>query len=76
MMIAGREAAEKADVGRPRRAGARPRRLIGKAGFADFTETSVEVLGAEIHLWRGLARRGAREVDPEDRRAPRLRRTR
>lgn len=46
MMIAGREAAAKA-----RAVGeailSRSRRLMGDAGFPDFSETSIEVLGAE-----------------------------
>lgn len=61
MMIVGREAAERA-----RRVGeailARTSRLIGEAGLAPFSETSVEVLGAE-ESYGAQARRGdSREV--------------
>jgi hypothetical protein len=46
MMIAGREAVEKAEaVGQA--VIARSRRLIREAGFPDFAETSIETLGAE-----------------------------
>ena len=43
-----------------------------QAGFADFTETSLETLGAEIDLWRRLARQRRARGDPQDRRAARL----
>ncbi len=61
MMIAGREAADKA-----RAVGeailARARRLMSDAGFADFSETSLEVLGAEASYGAAARAAGAREV--------------
>ena len=61
MMIAGREAVEKAEaVGRAilRRAA----RLIHQAGFPDFLETSIEVLGAETSYGASSRARKTREV--------------
>ena len=61
MMIAGREAADKA-----RAVGeaiiARSRRLMAEAGFADFSETSIEVLGAESSYGAQSRMRASREV--------------
>jgi Enoyl-CoA hydratase/isomerase len=61
MMIAGREAVEKANaVGRA--VLGRASRLIRQAGFADFSETSVEILGAETTYGGTSRATGAREV--------------
>jgi hypothetical protein len=61
VMIAGREAAEKAEaVGRA--VLARARRLLLAAGFADFSETAVELLGAESTYGAQSRARGVREV--------------
>ncbi len=61
MMIAGREAAAKAEaVGRAILA--RCRRLMAEAGFADFAETSIEVLGAESSYGAASRARRTREV--------------
>ena len=61
MMIAGREAVDKAEaVGRAILA--RAGRLIGKTGYAGFTETSIEILGAESTYGRASRALGAREV--------------
>jgi Acyclic terpene utilisation family protein AtuA len=61
MMIAGREAADKAEaVGRA--VLTRASRLIRRAGFADFSETSLETLGAETTYGGSSRARGAREV--------------
>jgi hypothetical protein len=61
MMIAGRDAVEKAEA-----VGvailARSRRLMQEAGFADFSETSVEILGGESNYGRQSRARAAREV--------------
>lgn len=61
MMIAGREAADRA-----RAVGdailSRARRLMAEAGFADFSETSVEVLGAEASYGANARALAAREV--------------
>ena len=60
-MIAGREAAEKAEaVGRA--VLSRARRLVLAAGFPDFSETSVEVLGSESTYGAHSRARAAREV--------------
>lgn len=61
MMIAGRDAAAKARaVGEAivKRSG----RLMSKAGFAGFTETSLEVLGAESSYGASSRAKAAREV--------------
>jgi Acyclic terpene utilisation family protein AtuA len=61
MMIAGRQAVAKAkSVGEAILV--RSRRLIREAGFADFSETSIEVLGAETNYGRRSRGNGAREV--------------
>jgi hypothetical protein len=61
LMIAGREAAEKAEaVGRAILS--RTRRLIQEAGFSDFLETSTEVLGAETSYGKSSRAGHAREV--------------
>ena len=61
MMIAGREAVEKANaVGRAILG--RASRLIRQAGFADFSETSIEVLGSEATYGEASRATGAREV--------------
>jgi hypothetical protein len=61
MMIAGREAVDKAEaVGRAILS--RASRLMRQADFADFTETSVEVLGGEASYGRNARARAAREV--------------
>ncbi|HXT09199.1 MAG TPA: acyclic terpene utilization AtuA family protein [Roseiarcus sp.] len=61
VMIAGRDAAEKADaVGRA--VLNRARRLVLAAGFADFSETSVEILGAEATYGAQSRARATREV--------------
>ena len=61
VMIVGRDAAEKAEsVGRAILS--RARRLILAAGFPDFTETLVEVLGAETTYGAASRARGTREV--------------
>lgn len=61
MMIAGREAVEKADaVGRA--VIGRARRLIVAAGFPDFVETSTETLGAESTYGQASRAGQAREV--------------
>jgi hypothetical protein len=61
MMIAGRDAVEKAEaVGAAILA--RCRRLMREAGVADFSETSVEVLGGEASYGRQSRARSAREV--------------
>ena len=61
MMIAGREAPEKARaVGRAILG--RASVLIKQAGFADFSETSVEVLGAETTYGASSRAKRAREV--------------
>ncbi len=61
MMVVGREAVNKASaVGNA--VLARARRLIEQAGFADFTETSVEILGAETSYGSSSRARSAREV--------------
>lgn len=61
MMIAGREAAAKAEaVGRAILS--RCRRLMAEAGHADFSETSTEVLGAESGYGSSSRTAGTREV--------------
>lgn len=61
MMIAGREAVAKAEaVGAAILA--RSRRLMGQAGFADFSETSIEVLGSEASYGASSRARDTREV--------------
>jgi hypothetical protein len=61
MMIAGREAVDKAEaVGKAILS--RASRLMRQAGFADFTETSVEVLGGEASYGHNARARAAREV--------------
>jgi hypothetical protein len=61
VMIAGRDAAEKAEaVGRA--VLSRARRLIMAAGFADFSEKSVEILGAETTYGAQSRARASREV--------------
>ena len=61
MMIAGREAVDKAQaVGKAILA--RSRRLMREAGFGDFTESSVEVLGSEASYGSTAGRGGSREV--------------
>ena len=61
VMIAGRDAAEKAEaVGRA--VLNRVRRLVLAAGFADFSETSVEILGAEATYGAQSRARATREV--------------
>ncbi|HHZ09631.1 MAG TPA: DUF1446 domain-containing protein [Rhizobiales bacterium] len=61
MMIAGREAAAKAEaVGRAILS--RCRRLMAEAGHADFAETSTEVLGAESGYGAATRAAGTREV--------------
>ena len=61
MMIAGREAADKANaVGNAILA--RTSRLMRQAGFADFSETSIEVLGSEASYGRRGKARATREV--------------
>ncbi len=61
MMIAGREAAAKAEaVGRAIRS--RCRRLMAEAGHGDFAETSTEVLGAESGYGGASRTAGTREV--------------
>ncbi len=61
MMIAGHEAVAKAEA-----VGAaillRARRLVGEAGYADFSETSVEVLGGESTYGPQSKAQHAREV--------------
>lgn len=61
MMIVGREAVERA-----RATGeailSRAGRLIGEAGFAGFSETSLEVLGSEANYGAAARRGDAREV--------------
>ena len=61
MMIAGRDAAAKAEA-----VGAailsRSARLMKEAGFAGFTEASIEVLGAESTYGASSRARGTREV--------------
>ena len=61
LMIAGREAAEKA-VAVGRAVLSRSGRLMREAGFADFTETSVEMLGAETTYGANSRATAAREV--------------
>src|SRR5262245_55552687 len=61
MMIGGRDAVAKAEA----TAGAilaRARRLMLAAGFDDFSETSVEVLGSEASFGDHSRARGTREV--------------
>lgn len=61
MMIAGRDAVRKAEaVGKAILA--RSSRLMAEAGFDDFTETSVEVLGGESTYGAQSRAQGAREV--------------
>ncbi len=61
MMIAGREAVAKGQaVGAAILA--RSRRLMGQAGFSDFAETSIEVLGGEASYGASSRARDAREV--------------
>jgi hypothetical protein len=61
VMIAGREAVEKAKaVGEAILA--RARRMMLEGGFADFAETSVEILGGEASYGDQSRARGAREV--------------
>lgn len=61
MMIAGREAAAKAEaVGRAILS--RCRRLMAEAGHPDFAETSTEVLGAESGYGAATRAAGTREV--------------
>lgn len=61
MMIAGHEAVVKAEaVGAAILA--RSRRLMTDAGFDDFTETSIEVLGGESSYGRASRAKDAREV--------------
>jgi hypothetical protein len=61
MMIAGREAAAKAEaVGGA--VIARARRLMRQEGFADFSETSIETLGAESTYGAAARAGAAREV--------------
>lgn len=61
MMIAGREAVAKGQaVGAAILA--RSRRLMGRAGFADFSETSIEVLGSEASYGASSRARDTREV--------------
>jgi hypothetical protein len=61
LMVVGREAAEKARaVGRAILA--RTTRLMRAAGFADYAETSTEVLGAEASYGRSSRGGGSREV--------------
>lgn len=61
MMIAGRDAAAKAEaVGEAILS--RSVRLMSDAGFGGFTETSIEVLGAESTYGANSRARGAREV--------------
>ncbi len=61
MMIAGREAAAKAEaVGRAILS--RCRRLMAESGHADFAETSTEVLGAESGYGAASRTAGTREV--------------
>ncbi len=61
MMIAGREAVDKAKAVGHAVLG-RSSRLIRQAGFADFSETSVEVLGAEATYGEASRATRAREV--------------
>ena len=62
MMIAGREAADKAEaVGRAVLSAGEPSRC-SQAGFDDFSETSLETLGAETTYGGSSRARGAREV--------------
>jgi acyclic terpene utilization AtuA family protein len=61
MMIAGRDAVEKAEaVGRAILA--RTQRLMRENGLSDFTETSVEILGSEASYGAQSRCKGAREV--------------
>jgi len=61
MMIAGRDAVEKAEaVGKAILV--RSGRLMREAGFADFIETSLEVLGSEASYGSTSHARGSREV--------------
>ncbi len=61
MMIAGREAVEKAEaVGRAILT--RAQRLVRQAGFAAFLETSTEILGSEASYGAASRARRAREV--------------
>lgn len=61
MMIAGRDAVEKAEkVGRAILA--RAERLMAQAGFSGFGETSIEVLGSESNYGENSRARAAREV--------------
>ena len=61
MMIAGREAVAKASaVGKAILA--RSSRLMREAGFDDFTESSVEVLGSEASYGKHSRAGGSREV--------------
>jgi hypothetical protein len=61
MMIAGRDAAAKAEA-TANAILARARRLIGEAGLGDFSETSVEVLGSEASYGRHGRAPAGREV--------------
>src|SRR6185369_4502104 len=61
MMIAGRDAVAKAEATAAAILG-RARRLMLEAGFADFNETSVEVLGSEASFGAQTRARGTREV--------------
>jgi hypothetical protein len=61
MMIAGREAVGKAEAVGNAVIG-RSRRLIAQAGLPDFTEKSIEVLGAESTYGGSSRARDAREV--------------
>ncbi len=61
MMIAGREAVDKANAVADAIL-SRARRLMRGAGFADFTETLVEVLGSETSYGRQARARATREV--------------
>lgn len=61
MMIAGRDAVEKAEaVGAAILA--RSSRLMNEAGYPNFSETSVEVLGGEVNYGKHTRARGTREV--------------
>jgi len=61
LMIVGRDAVEKAQaVGRAILA--RSRRLILEAGLADFAETSIETLGAEMSYGARARTKAAREI--------------